>query len=598
MEDLVMADDYGNLFDDPIEDVREDLGNVPSNNESYGFTYFVDSNAGNDGNDGLSKEEPFKTLAKAIIASNLTISTHPDLASAGFAARNRILYKGDSNTEAFTTLPDKCDVVGSGSGGGHRTMPQIIGEHLIVDTVIGCRFYNMGFVPATNGGNIFTLPATCRGIEFHGCRFESGNGAVIAGSAIVATANWFLKIIDCEFTKRFSDAVIEILAGNAEGTVIRNNVIEGLNEGINLVTGVLDTDNVILIEDNRFITTLACINDVDGIAYVMNNTGITAAARGLKQAGAVVGSVLRSAGNFFTCSDGLNMPWPASSPVWNEDGGRTYYVDSNDGDAANSGSSWDDALDTLTAALALSQANIGLGNSTFAARNTIKYKGDGNTESLTTLARGTDIVGIGKGGGHVTRAHLIGTHLIGAGAFEGCRFYNFNFVPVSGTDDIFTAPATCRGLEFHNCIFDGSAPIAGSAIVVTALWFLKVMDCEFVGQFTDAVIEVLAGNAQGTTIKGNYIEGAENGIEFVTGLDADPRGITVEDNVIDTGAICINDVDAAFVAIINNNCITATTDGGAAGASIIVGDVQRGNGNKVSASDATNADWPKTVALA
>ncbi len=594
-----MPDDFGNIFDDPIDDVREDLGNVPSNNESYGFTYFVDGNAGSDGNDGLSKEKPFKTLAVAITASNLTIATHPALAGAGFAARNRINVKGDTLAEDLTVLAQKCDIVGLGSNDSNKRAT-VTGVHAIgAAGNHGCRFVHMRFQIKAAGGDIFTIPTTTGGVEFLDCVFD-GHNAIKAGSAIIATASHMLRIENCRFIGEYSDAVIELGAGAMADCIIKNNWIEGVNQGIDVNSGLTMTQFQGVIEDNTIFTTLACINDASGKFALINNNGVTLAARGLKQAGAVVGNVLLAVGNFFTCSDGHNMPWPEAPPVWNETGGRNYYVDSNEGDAANSGTSWDDALDTLTAAMALSHANIGLGSSTWAARNQIFYKGDSNSENLTTLAQKTDIIGVGSGGGFRTQPQIVGTHAIAA-AYGGCRFYNMGFTPAANTDDIFTFFAGCHGLEFHECTFESTyaAVTAGSAIIVEASAQVIIDNCVFGNDFSDAVIEVLAGQVDGMIIRNNIIRGGEVGIEFVTGITVTHNDSpVVADNIINTETICINDVDAAEVLIINNNCITVTADGGAAGANIIVGDVQRGNGNKVSASDATNADWPVTVALA
>jgi len=72
----------------------------------------------------------------------------------------------------------------------------------------------------------------------------------------------------------------------------------------------------------------------------------------------------------------------------------------------------------------------------------------------------------------------------------------------------------------------------------------------------------------------------------------------IKDNIIDVDLICVNDVDATYARIINNLCITAAADGGAAGDNIIIGNKQVSHGNTVSASDATNVTWPVPVDLA
>lgn len=280
----------------------------------------------------------------------------------------------------------------------------------------------------------------------------------------------------------------------------------------------------------------------------------------------------------------------------NPSGGADFYVNSNLSATAGDGSSWAKAYKTLAEAMAASHALIATGLVYWAARNRIFYKGDNNSETLITLAQKTDIWGVGSGGGHRTKATIVGTHVIGAGAYVGCRFYNMAFMPAAATNNIFTVPATSRGLEFHNCEFDGSAPIAGSAIVATAIWFLKVMNCGFYGQFTDAVIEILAGNAQGSEFKGNYVEGANTGIELNASTTASPRKILIEANTIRTGTECIAD-NAGIALVVNNRCATVQSDG-TGGAGVIISGEFLSLGNMIAGDDLANAHYPALGTLA
>lgn len=277
-------------------------------NPSGGADYYVNSNLSATAGDGSSWQKAFKTLAEAMAASHALIAT----GLIYWAARNRIYYKGDNNSENLTALAQKTDVFGVGSGGGHRTKATIQGTHTIgAGAFVGCRLINLGFVPASAGHNIFTLPSTTRGIEFHNCRFDAGGGG-IAGSAIVATANWFLRIIHCDFVGKYSDAAIEILAGNAQGMDILDNYIEGLNEGIELKTGVLDTDNRIRIERNTIHTALAGIRDTSDKAIVNNNNVITLQA---KASGHIVSNTALSQGNRVSASDVDNAVYPANGTL-------------------------------------------------------------------------------------------------------------------------------------------------------------------------------------------------------------------------------------------------------------------------------------------
>ena len=589
----------GNLKGDPLSDVREDIADIPDDNGSDGMTYYVDSNAGDDGNTGLSWALAMKTLTAAITASNLTIANHPDREGAGWAARNKIYYKGDANAETLTTLAQKTDIIGVGSGGGSRPYPQIVGVHAISAVAYSsCRFINMGFVPVANGDNTFTASGGQHGLAFIGCFFNAGS-AIAAGSALVLTGNAGVKIEGCEFTGPYSDATIEILAGNNEGLHIKNNYIEGGNEGIGLATGVTSFPQNILIEDNDIRVATICINDVDKVATVRRNQMSTLQARGLHAAGAIIASLAFAVNNRITTSDAQNMEWPIP-PTMNPSGGRDYYVDSNGGhDTDNSGSSWDDAFKTLTVAMAVSHANIALGNPTYAARNRIFYKGDANAETLTTLAQKTDIIGVGSGGGARSKPQIVGVHAISAVAYSACRFVNMGFVPVSNGDNTFTASGGQHGLSFIDCEFDaGSAIAAGSALVLTGNAGVRIQNCQFTGPYSDAVIEILAGNNEGLQIESNYIEGAEVGIELATGVTSFPKKILIKGNEITVATIGINDVDTTLAAIVDNGVTTLTTDGGAAGDNIIIGNKQISRGNIVCSSDATNVTWPVPVAIA
>ena len=70
-----------------------------------GAVYFVEGNTGSDGNDGLSWDKAFKTIAYAIGISNAWIS------ASHYAQRNTIFIRG-TFTETLAVAPNKCDLVG------------------------------------------------------------------------------------------------------------------------------------------------------------------------------------------------------------------------------------------------------------------------------------------------------------------------------------------------------------------------------------------------------------------------------------------------------------------------------------------------------
>lgn len=283
---------------------------------STGTSYFVDCNAGNDANDGFSWETAFKTLSAALAASHANIAA----GAAGWANRNRIFFKGDQTATAegenLTALAQKTDIIGVGST-DWKAKPQLIGNHVIANTVsyMGCRFINMMFKgPVATGGDIFTITGQ-HGIAFIGCEFM-GDSTTPATAAILSTAGVGLVVDRCVFKGAFSDAVIEIGAGQADDLVITNNMIQGADMGIDISgSATFAAGKYGLIKDNIFSTGLACINDAEGKSYVIGNRGITAAAKGVALAGAVVCTAGLAQDNRFSTSDANNVVYPAEGAI-------------------------------------------------------------------------------------------------------------------------------------------------------------------------------------------------------------------------------------------------------------------------------------------
>lgn len=271
-----------------------------------GTVYYVEGNSGNDKYDGLSIDGAFKTLACALAQS------HADIARrARWARRNTIYCFGDSFEEDLTKFAQKTDIVGLGSCDYLHTA-RIIGKH-VPDTgttlggtltpYVGTRFINMGFKGTAAACDIVTLASTHCGIAFLGCDFN-GNTTAAALGAIVATACESLTIKGCVFDGPFSDAVIELGAGEANSLLIQGSIISGANEGIMTSAALTTTVRAGWIIGNFIKSTLCCINDTaSGVLHVVNNRGITLATAGTAGAGAVVCNQFLASGNEFTCSD-------------------------------------------------------------------------------------------------------------------------------------------------------------------------------------------------------------------------------------------------------------------------------------------------------
>jgi hypothetical protein len=259
--------------------VIDRYGNLARMFNNDGVIYYVDVNAGSDSNDGLSWEKAKKTLASAITASNLTITTSPYGIGRGWAARNTIFYKGDNAeaaAETLTTLPSKCDVVGVGSY-DHRPMPFLIGNHVIgAGAYMGTRFFNMGFMSPAAGGVIFTVPTTTSGLAFYGCHFD-GRSTTAATKAILATAVEQLTIKDCRFYGKFSTTTIDLGTGSTRALLIEGNKIESGAIGITTHASLTCTDAVGMILNNVFDVVTLFIDENSDKLIIGGNRGRTQA---------------------------------------------------------------------------------------------------------------------------------------------------------------------------------------------------------------------------------------------------------------------------------------------------------------------------------
>jgi hypothetical protein len=118
------------------------------------------------------------------------------------------------------------------------------------------------------------------------------------------------------FKGAYSDAVIEIGAGQADDLVVSNSLIQGADMGIDISgSATFAAGKYGLIKNNVFSTTLACINDAEAKSYVIGNRGITAAAKGSGLAGAVVCNAGLAQDNRFSTSDANNVEYPALGSI-------------------------------------------------------------------------------------------------------------------------------------------------------------------------------------------------------------------------------------------------------------------------------------------
>lgn len=275
--------------------------------DSSGRTYYCDGNSGGDGNDGLSWATAKKTLASVFALSNTDIARSDQK---HWARRNTIFIAGDKFVENLTIYPTKADVIGVGSNDAEYGA-SIQGTHVPDNAAFGTRFIGVNFTVPSAGGDMHTITSSGgAGIGFFNCVFDAHQSTKATG-AILATVSHSLRIENCVFKGGFSDAVIELGAGIGNGTIIKNNIIHGANIGIDVNSSFTTADWASYIIGNKFRTTLACINDASSKFQIIDNRGVTLAAKGSSFAGAIVGDVDLSLGNRFTATDANNVHWPA-----------------------------------------------------------------------------------------------------------------------------------------------------------------------------------------------------------------------------------------------------------------------------------------------
>lgn len=224
--------------------------------------------------------------------------------------------------------------------------------------------------------------------------------------------------------------------------------------------------------------------------------------------------------------------------------GTVYYVDVNAGLDSYDGLTWETAFKTLAAAITASNASIAATAAGWASRNRIYYKGDNNeasAETLITLASKCDIIGVGSYD-HKPYPELIGNHVIGAGAYMGCRFINMGFRSPAAGGVIFTVPTTTSGLAFIGCNFDGrSTTPATKAVLATAVEQLTIKGCRFIGKYSTTAIDIGTGSSRALLIEGNVIESGAIGITVHSGMTCADAAAMILHNVFDVVTLIIDD---------------------------------------------------------
>ena len=268
-------------------------------------------------------------------------------------------------------------------------------------------------------------------------------------------------------------------------------------------------------------------------------------------------------------------------------GGTVYYVDGNKSTAGTGTGGWDNAFNTLSAAMAASHANIAVSSRrAWATRNTIYVRADAITEDIVILAQKTDIIGVGSDDAF-EKALIIGTWIIPDTVnYQGCHIYNMKFYD-DGAGGALMDIDTQSGLEFHGCVFNANATDT-IGLQVEECHNLKVIGCEFSDQgtnggFTASAIKVVNDTdaVWNYRITGNYVRSDDIGLDFD---ETDSEGCVVSDNYFDTAGLWIDD-EGDDILVIKNIAITAvdtgtTTAGYDFNLAKAAGNIQTGSGGE------------------
>lgn len=249
--------------------------------------WYVDLNRRSSG-DGLSWDEAYDTYALGIAAVNAAFAVSADRL---WAKRGSLYCCSDGETEAITTLPRRCDMIGVGTDTG--TFPKISGVHTVAAAPSGngVRIINMGFVHTTGTAPIVTLPTGLHGFEMHHVRlYKAEGGTPTAGLQINTSRDFVLNDVHV-----YPDAAAVMctiglnIVGTTSGVgraVIDNCLFVG-TEGFNVADTSAYFEGAIC-KNTTIIAAALCVDDnSDSIAFI-NNFLITEAAGGSSDGSGVV----------------------------------------------------------------------------------------------------------------------------------------------------------------------------------------------------------------------------------------------------------------------------------------------------------------------
>jgi len=266
-------------------------------------------------------------------------------------------------------------------------------------------------------------------------------------------------------------------------------------------------------------------------------------------------------------SDLENLPYTMYGA--NPTGAQDYFVDLN-AKVSEDGLSWDTPVTTVAAALALSDASIGLSsNRWWARRNRVFVCGDGIAETLVLAAEKTDLIGVGYDISPFPK--ITGNFTVGT-AVNGFRMFNIGFIPTT-TDPIITYPSGMHGWEMYNVhLYKVESVLNSAGLQVTDSrdW---VMQDVYIYPDAGAALNTIGFNVAGTTAgmgRAKIFDSLICGVEGINVVDTSAyfEGAICKNSVIIATNLCIDD-NSDTIAFINNRLITAAASGSAAGSGIV-----------------------------
>lgn len=186
--------------------------------------------------------------------------------------------------------------------------------------------------------------------------------------------------------------------------------------------------------------------------------------------------------------------------------GKVYWVDKATGSDSYDGLTPKRPFLTIENAIDVNNAEVGSYN-----MNTIYVNSNTYSETLTTLPRNANIMGIGA------KVRLSGVQTF-VGSQQNSHFWNIQFRQATAAPHV-TIPSTCYNIGFHGCTFENSGGSVTHAMSIGAVHDLMIEDCRlFGGPCFPIGIEITDYCIRGV-IQNNRIAATTDGVLIADNVD-------------------------------------------------------------------------------